>query len=245
MMPAVSSVSKRALRTMIKVSGGPGMCPPGSVAYWTTTGPGGPLTDCIPAPGGGEGQGTGGSQGCISGQSSAYCPPDPKQPTPLSASIASKAKGFEGLHPGCSSALNGDYGNGCMWSVDQVMIAAGAGTIGNGSDYIDSALRSALNAGQITLKSSYPTTPIANATGDIVDWWGGDGQTTWSGCEADNNCHEHVGICLNSDCSDAIANSTTDSEKYQECDFADSGSAEDPQAQDAAMSHAQIIQVNR
>jgi hypothetical protein len=160
-------------------------------------------------------------------------------PTALELAIKQAAVKFEG--PENCSALGGNAGERCMWSVQQVLMNGGAGQLGNGSYNIDSAIQSALNANppQVTIE---PPSCVAQP-GDLVDWWGGGGSTTWSSCEANAGCSEHVGICLNVGCTSAIANSTQNS-SGNTCSFTDNGSAANPQGQGSAFTNSQIIHVN-
>lgn len=178
----------------------------------------------------------GGSGGRGGGGSSGGGNPPPR--CSLGCRIAAAAAAFVGPH-NCGSAIGDSPGEGCMWSVDQVLTQAGAGQLGNGSYYIPTAVGSAGN--QITVE---PAGYVAQQ-GDLVDWWGGDQQTTFAGCESDQNCGEHIGVCLSlTACTVAIANSTSASIASGECQFIDYGSAASPQAQSSSFTNATIIHVN-
>jgi hypothetical protein len=206
------------------VGGGGGTCPPPvDIAHRDTLGRHTTVvhTDCNGSPGGGGSGST------------------------LGQTIATAASNFYGPQ-NCGASL-ADSGNGCMWSVDQVLSAAGAGALGNGSYYVPTAINTAVASGQATLGSSYPPpagTTFSAQAGDLVVWWGGDGQTTFAGCQADQACGEHIGVCLNNGCTSALANSTSASIATGECQFTDYGSATNPQYQSAAYGNAQIVHVN-
>ena len=156
----------------------------------------------------------------------------------LSAAIAAAAAAFAAnpIHD-CAGALNGDIANGCMWSVQQILEAAGAGMLGNGSNAIDSAMQGGLSSGQASLVSTSAAKP-----GDLVVWYGPS--SSFGSCEANPSCQEHIGVCLNAGCTQAVANSTYTSKRIHECSFTDFGSALNPQGQNPAFTGSQIIQVN-
>jgi hypothetical protein len=158
-------------------------------------------------------------------------------PTAFELAIKRAAVNFEGLH-NCPVTPS----EGCMWSVDQVLNNGGGSTIGGGTYNIDTDIAAALakSPPQITIEpASYKAQP-----GDLVDWWGGDGQTTFGGCRTDQSCGEHIGVCLNAGCSSAIANSSSASIAAGECGFTDSGSAANPQGQSPSFTSSTIIHVN-
>jgi hypothetical protein len=126
-----------------------------------------------------------------------------------------------------------------MWSVNQVLQNAGATPLGGYNNQgVVPGVDSGLSSGELQSVPSSSAQP-----GDVVVWWGGGGASSFSACQANESCNEHIGICLNVGCTNAIANSSSSS-TANECSFSDYGSALNPQGQGSNFVGAQVFQLN-